>query len=69
MSKTDLNVVERVELHEIMQSLEGLVGVFKVEGRVRRSCIIKYVKISKFDFLVCFSGNSCKVIDMKYIMI
>lgn len=30
--RTDLQVVESVELHEVMQSGEGLVGVLEVKG-------------------------------------
>ncbi len=63
--RTDLNVVERVELHEVMKPLEGLVGVFEVESRVGRGWIIKYVKVGKLNVLVCVSGNSFKKTEIR----
>lgn len=66
-SRTDLNVVERVELHEVMKPLEGLVGVFEVESREGRGWIVKYVEVAKLYIIVWISRNSFKKTEKRTI--
>lgn len=55
-----LYVVKCVELHEIMQLSEGLVGILEVKGGVWGFWVIKDVKVSKLFFCFSLSRNSCR---------
>ena len=61
---TYIDVVERVELHEVMQLLEGQVGILEVEGGVRCVGVIEDVKVGKLLVLLCLSGNAWRVEDI-----
>lgn len=58
--QTNLQIVESVELHEVMESGEGLVGVLEVERGERWLGVIENVKICQLLLLLSFSGNTCK---------
>lgn len=54
-----LDVVECIELHEVVQLPESLVGILEVESGIRRVGIIEDVKVGKLLVLFGLSGNSC----------
>lgn len=55
-----LDVVQRVELHEVMQLSEGFVGILEVKGGVWAFWVIEDVKVSKLLFYFSLSLNSCR---------
>lgn len=56
--KTNLQVVEGVELHQVVKPGEGFVGVLEIEGGKRRLGIIKDVKICKVLLLLRLPRNT-----------
>lgn len=58
---THLQVVEGVELHQVVESGEGLVGVLEVESGERRLGVVEDVKVGEFPFLVILPGNPCVI--------
>lgn len=55
---THLQVVEGVELHQVVKSGEGLVGVLEIERGKWRFGIIKDVKICKILLLLRLPRNT-----------
>lgn len=61
--RTHLQVVEGVELHQVMESGEGLIGVLEVESGERRLGVVEYVKVSQFPLLFSLPGNTCEPME------
>lgn len=55
-----LDVVQRVELHEVMQLSESFVGILEVKGGVWAFWVVEDVKVSKLLFYFSVSRNSCR---------
>lgn len=56
--RTHLQVVEGVELHQVVESGEGLIGVLEVEGGERRLWVVEYVKVGQFPLLLSLPGDT-----------
>lgn len=53
-------VQQRVVLGQFRQSLEGFLGVFEIECWIWSLRIVKNIKVCKFFFFICCSGNTWK---------
>lgn len=53
-----LDVVESVELHEVVEAGEGLVGVLEVERGVRTLGVVEDIKVTKLLLFVRLSRDS-----------
>lgn len=60
-----LYVVKCVELHEVMQLSEGLVGILEVKGGVWCFWVIKDVIVSKLFVRFSLARNSCRAPSTK----
>lgn len=56
--RTDLQVVESVELHQVMKLGEGFIGVLKIKGGVRCLRVIEDVKVCQILLLLSLPGNT-----------
>lgn len=59
MFRTHLQVVQSVELHQVMESGEGLIGVLEVESGKWRLGVVEDVKVSQFPLLLRLPGDTC----------
>lgn len=53
-------VQQRVVLGQFRQSLEGFLGVFEIKCWIWSLRIVKNIKVCKFFFFICCSGNTWK---------
>lgn len=58
-----LDVVESVELHEVVEAGEGLVGVLEVERGVRTLGVVEDIKVTKLLLFVRLSRDSWWIIQ------